>query len=81
EKPVFDRLTPLGSCRPNFLCEARSRSTGEIRQVIVQAGDVEIEEDSALERCLEQIAPTVTIEPKDLKNGLVYRRLVNCLGQ
>lgn len=81
EKPVFDRLTPLGSCRPNFLCEARSRSTGEIRQVIVQAGNVEIEDGAAHQRCLEQIAPTITIDPKDVENGLVYRRLVTCLGQ
>src|SRR3546814_9657697 len=27
EKPVFDTLTPIGSCRPDFLLEARSRST------------------------------------------------------
>src|SRR3546814_4240504 len=31
EKPVFDTLTPIGPCRPDFLLEARSRSTGEIR--------------------------------------------------
>src|SRR3546814_3398769 len=37
EKPVFDTLTPIGPCRPDFLLEARSRSTSEIRQVVVEA--------------------------------------------
>src|SRR3546814_16965391 len=37
EKPVFDTLTPIGSCRPDFLLEARSRSTGETREIIVEA--------------------------------------------
>src|SRR3546814_3527223 len=37
EKPVFDTLTPLGPCRPDFLLAARSRSTGQIRPVMVEA--------------------------------------------
>src|SRR3546814_16621440 len=37
EKPVFDTLTQIGPCRPDFLLEARSRSTGEIRHVMVEA--------------------------------------------
>ena len=81
EKPVFDRLTPLGSCRPDFLCEARSRSTGEIRQLIAQAGHIEIEEHAALQRSLKQIAPTITIEPIDLENGLIYHRLTTGFEQ
>ncbi|GFE76054.1 hypothetical protein [Novosphingobium sp. TCA1] len=81
EKPVFDRLTPLGSCRPDFLCEARSRSTGEIRQLIAQAGHIEIEVHPALRRSLEQIAPTITIQPSDVENGLVYRRLTGGFEQ
>ena len=34
---MFDTLTPIGPCRPDFLLEARSRSTGEIRQIVVEA--------------------------------------------
>lgn len=36
EKPIFDRLTPLGACRPDFVLEARSRSTGEIKKVALE---------------------------------------------
>ena len=39
DKPVFDTLTPLGSCRPDFVIEAHCRATGEIRQIIVEAMD------------------------------------------
>lgn len=77
EKPVFDRLTPLGSCRPDFLLEARSRFTGEIRQFVVQA----IEETSAelgipklvARRSLEQIAPVLSITPKDVEDERIER--------
>jgi hypothetical protein len=26
EKPVFDTLTPIGACRPDFILELRSRN-------------------------------------------------------
>ena len=80
EKPVFDRLTPLGSCRPEFLLEARSRLTGEIRRFIVQA----LEETSvelripklAARRSLEQIAPVLSITPKDVEDEQIWRLIV-----
>ena len=80
EKPVFDRLTPLGSCRPEFLLEARSRLTGEIRRFIVHA----LEETSvelripklAARRSLEQIAPVLSITPKDVEDEQIWRLIV-----
>lgn len=36
EKPIFDRLTNSGSSRPDFLIEARSRKTGEVRELILE---------------------------------------------
>ena len=80
EKPVFDRLTPLGSCRPELLLEARSRLTGEIRRFIVQA----LEETSvelripklAARRSLEQIAPVLSITPKDVEDEQIWRLIV-----
>ena len=36
EKPLFDTLTPLGSCRPDFVLEAFARKTGEIRRIVVE---------------------------------------------
>jgi hypothetical protein len=36
-KPLFDSMTPNGPCRPDFILEARSRMTGELRTVVVEA--------------------------------------------
>jgi hypothetical protein len=75
EKPVFDRLTPLGSCRPDFMLEARSRRTGEIRTLIVEAMGFSNEEylasKSATHPGMAQIAPVVCITPEDLEAGHV----------
>lgn len=35
-KPIFDSQTPDGHCRPDFLVEARSRVTGEIKSLVVE---------------------------------------------
>lgn len=83
EKPVFDRLTPLGPCRPDFVIEARSRSTGEIRQLIVEAmggpsADY-LAQKAAVHRKLEQIAPVLVITPADVDDRRVSRLLSKAL--
>lgn len=83
EKPVFDRLTPLGPCRPDFLIEARSRSTGEIRQLIVEAmggpsADY-LAQKAAGHRNLEQIAPVLVISPGDVADERVSQLLWDAL--
>lgn len=35
-KPIFDTQTPDGNCRPDFVLEARSRRTGEIKTLVVE---------------------------------------------
>ncbi|AOH87245.1 hypothetical protein AWL63_24115 (plasmid) [Sphingomonas panacis] len=73
EKPVFDILTPLGACRPDFLLEARSRHTGEVRQLIVEAMGFSSDEYRASKTVthprMAQIAPVVGITPEDLEAG------------
>lgn len=75
EKPVFDRLTLLGPCRPDFLIEARSQSTGEIRQLVVEAMGAPsaeyLAQKSASRRSLEQIAPVLAITPAEVDAGKV----------
>lgn len=75
EKPVFDRLTPLGLCRPDFLIEARSRSTGEIRQLVVEAMGAPstdyLSQKLASRRSLEQIAPVLALASADIDGGKV----------
>jgi hypothetical protein len=78
EKPVFDLLTPLGACRPDFLIEARSRSTGECRQLVLDLGGVrDAHEVSSLER-QRTIAPVVTLARFDPQAG-VHRVLADAL--
>ena len=36
-KPLFDTMTRLGPCRPDFMVEARSRTTGEVRTLVIEA--------------------------------------------
>lgn len=46
-KPLFDTLTPDGPCRPDFLLEARSHVTGEIRNIVVEAMGFDTEDYEA----------------------------------
>ncbi|GLI99468.1 hypothetical protein [Sphingobium sp. BS19] len=78
EKPVFDILTPLGPCRPAFLIEARSRATGECRQIAVELvaclSDSEAHARTRMRDQVKQIAPIVTLSPADIApEKLVYR--------
>lgn len=84
EKPVFDILTPLGPCRPAFLLEARSRSTGEIRQLMVEAAGNDEEADLAAGNIsrprLAQIAPVVSVAPADIETRRLGAMLRKAFG-
>lgn len=79
EKPVFDRLTLLGPCRPDFVLEARSRATGEIRQIVVQAmanaNPDYLASAASLHRSIAKIAPILSVTPNDVAGGHIYRLL------
>lgn len=70
EKPVFDTLTPIGSCRPDFILEARSRDTGEVRTIIVEAmgstHEVYMAAKAVTHPRMEQIAPVIRVWPGDV---------------
>lgn len=84
EKPVFDILTPLGSARPDFLVEARSRETGEVRQIIVQAMGGSTPDYVALKdglrRTLEQIAPVVPITVDEIEAGKLGEQMLRAFA-
>ena len=84
EKPVFDTLTPLGACRPDFLLEARSRSTGEIRQIIVEAmgssEDVYVAAKAVTHPRMEQIAPVVCVSPEDVEKYRIGQIVQRAFG-
>jgi hypothetical protein len=74
EKPVFDHLTPAGPCRPDFLIEARSGTTGEIRQWILEVlefGEPEVHQRERLRR----VAPLLTVTPADRNAAHLVARL------
>ena len=84
EKPVFDRLTNLGPCRPDFLIEARSRSTGEIKQVAVEAiaegGSDYLAAKAAAAMRLRALMPLLEIRPDDVEAGRIGPMLAAALN-
>lgn len=75
EKPVFDLETGLGSCRPSFLIEARTRATGESRQIAIEAcvSDAEAEARHLYRSRIQQLGTVIDIGPKDLAMGDLER--------
>lgn len=73
EKPVFDLMTDLGPCRPDFLLEARSISTGEVIQAVIEATGFDDDHYLALKAAphprMARIAPVLCIDPGDLAQG------------
>lgn len=84
EKPVFDTLTEIGSCRPDFLLEARSRSTGEIRQVVVEAmgstDEAYLAAKAVTHPRMEQIAPLLLLSPSDVEKDRVASLVADSFG-
>ena len=83
EKPVFDILTPLGPARPDFLIEARSRITGEIKRLAIDAidhGDDEHDGSSTSGHSrMREIAPLLCLSSGDLELGRVARKVAAAL--
>ena len=81
---MFDTLTPIGPCRPDFLLEARSRSTGEIRQIVVEAMDSNDEtyrlSKAATHPRMEQLAPLVCVSPLDLERDRIALTVLRRFG-
>ena len=84
EKPVFDTLTEIGPCRPDFLLEARSRSTGEIRQIVIEAmgatDDAYLAAKAVTHPRMAQIAPLLCISPKDASEDRIGPMVSRAFG-
>lgn len=80
EKPVFDRITAFGPCKPDFLLEAQSRRTGEVRGIIVEAMGFTspdyLAAKSVTHPRMRQIAPVVEAWPDEMPTGGFLRRLL-----
>lgn len=82
EKPLFDRLTHSVPCRPSLLLEARSRRTGECRQIAVELCEncTETASDNLRRGHIRQIAPVLTIRAEDLMQSHLMRQLGTALN-
>lgn len=84
EKPVFDTLTPLGSCRPDFIVEAHSRATGEVRQLIVEAMGSDdpayLASKAGAQPRMTQIAPVIRVTCADVELHRVGEIVLRGLG-
>lgn len=83
EKPVFDMFTELGACRPDFLVEARSRKTGEIRRLVLEAmassDHAYLESKTLMFPRMHMIAPVLTITPPDYDAGCMAHLIADAL--
>jgi hypothetical protein len=72
-KPVFDTLTPDGPCRPDFILEANSRSTGELKTIIIEAMDFTSDDYLAAKAVthprMRHLGQLVTIDREETERG------------
>ena len=82
-KPLFDTLTPMGPCRPDFLLEARSRHTGEVRNLVVEAMGFDDDDYAASKAAthprMRTMGDLVTIAPDEIEAGDAERKLMGQL--
>lgn len=79
ERPVFHRLTAKGPCRPDFVIEARSRTTGEFKQLVLAVERNSESHGHARDRML-RVAPILDIAPADVAEGTIHGRLRDALA-
>ena len=82
-KPVFDTLTAMGPCRPDFVLEARSRHTGEVRNLVVEAMGFDDDDYAATKAVthprMRTMGNLVTIAPDEIDGGDAERKLMDQL--
>lgn len=83
-KPLFDTMTPHGPCRPDFMLEARSRVTGELRTLVVEAmgfdnADYEAAKAKTHPR-MRTLGEMVTVEPSEIEQDVAVRKILRTLN-
>jgi hypothetical protein len=82
-KPLFDSMTPHGPCRPDFMLEARSRVTGEMKTLVVEAmgfdsADYETAKAITHPR-MKTLGDLVTIDPSEVEQDGAVGKILRTL--
>lgn len=79
-KPLFDTMTPDGPCRPDFILEARSRVTGEIKTLVVEAMGFDTPEYRAAKAIthprMRTLGNLVTIDTREVDQNLAVIKIL-----
>ena len=82
-KPLFDSMTSLGPCRPDFVLEARSRVTGEMKTLVVEAMGFDSADYEAAKAVthprMKMLGDLVTIDPTEVEQGIATRKIMRTL--
>ena len=82
-KPLFDTMTPNGPCRPDFMLEARSRVTGEMKTLVVEAMGFDSTDYEAAKAVthprMKTLGDLVTIEPSEVEQGVAALKILRTL--
>lgn len=81
EKPLGDLLTLSGPCRPTFLLEARSRTSGEVRQLAIDLRGTgpDFTGSDPRSTTLSQKLQCITMSPVDFEQSRILSRLASAL--
>lgn len=82
-KPVFDTITPEGPCRPDFVLEARSRETGEIKTRVIEVmglgDDAYLEAKRVTHPRMRALGAMLELSPKDLALSDGHLKVIEAL--
>jgi len=82
-KPLFDTMTPNGPCRPDFMLEARSRVTGEMKTLVVEAMGFDSEDYEAAKAVthprMRTLGDLMTLDPCEVDQGQATRKILRTL--
>ena len=83
-KPLFDTMTPDGPCRPDFVLEGRSRVTGELRTIVIEAMGFDTEEYHAAKAVthprMRHMGALLSITPSEVENDDAASRIAAALA-
>lgn len=79
EKPLFDQLSPLGSCRPDVVLELTLPITGEIKRIGILLSDADDPLPDATIDAVRALMPTIVVDAGSLDRVALLRAVEQVL--